>query len=58
MRGRGINGLAAHTGRVPSDEFVHLLYGVGLVTAQGFFRTPSIVITLDLYGSAVEGLMD
>ena len=42
----------------PSDEFADLLYGVGLVKAQEFFfGHASIVITLDLYGSPVEGLM-
>jgi len=44
---------------VPSDEFVDLSYGVGLEKAQEFFfGHASIVITLDLYGSPVERLMD
>ena len=44
---------------VASDEFVDRLFGVGLVKAQEFFfGHASIVITLDLYGSPVEGLMD
>lgn len=41
----------------PSDEFGDPLYGVGLMKAQDFFGHASIVITIDLYGSAVERLM-
>ncbi len=49
----------ARSAAVPSDEFVDLLYGVGLVNAQEFFFGHArLVITLGLYGSAVEGLMD
>jgi hypothetical protein len=49
----------ARSAAVPSDEFVDLSYGVGLEKAQEFFfGHASIVITLALYGSPVEGLMD
>ena len=56
---RGIVGLAEGAASVASDKFVDLSYGVGLVMAQAFFVGHTrIVITIVLYGSPVERLVD